>query len=138
MIIIIGLIICSWVYAFIYNYLEENRNKRFFKFLTENADSLMNGGTCEYEGELFTRETKLVRYQFCVSVIVLTLVRATGFHRTEDNNAAFISCMIINILGGWWGIPWGPIRTIQCFIENSKAQEITVGQLILSIMSKQN
>lgn len=135
MIIIIGLIICSWIYAFIYTYLEGNRTKRFFKFLSENANTIMNGGTCEYEGALYTRETTLVRYQFCVSIFVLTLVRATSFRRTENYIAPFISCMIINIFGGWWGIPWGPVRTIECFIKNSKAQEITVYQLILSMVS---
>jgi hypothetical protein len=32
----------------------------------------------------------------------------------------------LTVLLGWWGIPWGPIRTIQCLITNlSGGKDIT-------------
>ena len=32
---------------------------------------------------------------------------------------------LVTLFGGWWGFPWGPVRTIESFVINAGDQEST-------------
>ena len=61
------------------------------------------------------RGGRFVRYQYCISVLVMTFRRSSGIHFIKGGHSrvgpgAAYTC--ISLVCGWWGIPWGPIWTI--------------------------
>lgn len=64
---------------------------------------------------------KFVLFPYTISFVVMTLKRSSDIYfikpgeSTTKYSAGFI---IMNLLLGWWGIPWGPIYTIGAFIDH--------------------
>jgi hypothetical protein len=84
------------------------------------ADELRRGG-------------KFVVFQYCVSVLVVTVVQTTQiyFVRAGQSAAAYSARFtLLSLLFGWWGLPWGLIRTLQVLFTN--AQGIDVTQQVLA------
>jgi hypothetical protein len=57
-----------------------------------------------------------VQYQCCVSALIITFKRGTDiyFIRAGESRAMKgLGWTLLTLLAGWWGIPWGPIYTIQ-------------------------
>jgi hypothetical protein len=65
---------------------------------------------------------RFVVYNYCISLLIVTLKRASDvyFIRPGDGAANGIKYSAISLVAGWWGIPWGPIYTIQSVYKNSK------------------
>ena len=58
---------------------------------------------------------KFVVFQYCISIVILTFKRNSNiyFIRADENPfTKSIGYSLLSLLGGWWGIPWGPIYTI--------------------------
>ncbi|MCM1523379.1 MAG: hypothetical protein NC120_02865 [Ruminococcus sp.] len=127
-----SLILAAWICSFVYEGIEKNRSENFLRFIADNADALSRGERCVFEGVEYGRETRLVRYEWCISIIIITMTRGTGYHPLDGDKAAFVIPAVITFFGGWWGIPWGPVRSVAAFIGNGKAKDksITVGELI--------
>jgi len=69
------------------------------------------------------RGAKLVCYQYCVSVVVITFRRSTDVYFIPAGESAVakgLPWILLSLVAGWWGIPWGPIFTIQSLITNFK------------------
>jgi hypothetical protein len=67
------------------------------------------------------RGGKFIIFQYCVSVIILTFKRPSKIYFIRAGEGSFgkgIGYTLISLLFGWWGIPWGPIYTIQSLIKN--------------------
>lgn len=67
------------------------------------------------------RGAKFVLFQYCVSVVVLTFKRPSDiyFIRSGENPAVkSLPFTVLSLVAGWWGIPWGPIFTIQSIYNN--------------------
>ena len=42
-----------------------------------------------------------------------------------------VGCTLVTLVFGWWGIPWGPIWTVQTLRRNlSSAGEVTIAELL--------
>ena len=116
-------LICgSWLWYVVYLIMQESRKKAFDRFCLENAEKLLNDEECEFKGKMFKGSNVVVSYQMCISILVLTMTRKTAFYNVDDASPA-ICCTLITALGGWWGFPWGPIRSVQTFINNAKNSE---------------
>jgi hypothetical protein len=64
---------------------------------------------------------KFVIYQYCVSVLILTFRRPSSIYFIRSGQSAVgkgIGFTLLSFLAGWWGIPWGPIYTIQSITRN--------------------
>jgi hypothetical protein len=72
------------------------------------------------------RGGKFVFYHYCISVIILTTRRSSDVY--------FIPCgasgvrkglpwTLLTVVLGWWGIPWGPIRSVQSLVTNLQGGE---------------
>ena len=64
---------------------------------------------------------KFVVYQYCISIIFVTFTRTSQIFFIRDGESAVAKGLpysLVAFLCGWWGIPWGPIRTISSFIKN--------------------
>lgn len=120
------IIAASWITHCVMGMIWKKRDKKFISFLTENAHTILNGGSCEFMGFTYTKETRVVRFTCCISVVILTLCRSSAIVPSDRSGATKLLCILMTLFGGWWGIPWGPIRTVQTFSQIAKATEITL------------
>ena len=66
---------------------------------------------------------KFVVYQYCISILILTFRRSSNvyFIRPEENAVIKgLPYTLLSLLLGWWGIPWGPIYTVQSIWLNTR------------------
>jgi hypothetical protein len=98
--------------------VEENLSKSFrIAGKTKNArhisdmqifQELENGG-------------RIVRYQYAISIIVMTFSLNSKLFLLRANEKGVkqgLPYSIVTILLGWWGIPWGPIKSFYSLKNN--------------------
>ncbi|PYX47366.1 MAG: hypothetical protein DMG79_14150 [Acidobacteria bacterium] len=69
------------------------------------------------------RGAKIVCYQYCISLLVITFRRSSDAYYIpagESSVTKGLPWTLLSVVMGWWGIPWGPIFTIQSLITNFK------------------
>lgn len=120
------LVIISWILFPIMQILWKKQNNDFLNFLNNNREEIMNGGSCEFKGFTYTKDTRVIHYYCCISVIIVTLCRSSAIVPTDRSGATRLLCVFMTLLGGWWGIPWGPIRTVQTIYDTARATEISL------------
>jgi hypothetical protein len=67
------------------------------------------------------RGAKLVLYQYCISILVMTFRRASSIYLIPAGESTITKGLpftFLSLIAGWWGIPWGPIWTIQSLVVN--------------------
>ena len=77
------------------------------------------------------RGARLVCYQYCISVVVMTFRRSSDIYFIPAGESAVSRGMqwsLLTFLLGWWGIPWGPIFSIQSLITNFKGGKDVTAQ----------
>lgn len=68
------------------------------------------------------RGAKFVMYQYCISVIFMTFKRPSSIYFIPSHRGPYVNGLLFTALStvlGWWGIPWGPIYTIESLWVNS-------------------
>lgn len=97
-------------------------------------EEIKSGG--ELQAEL-QQGGKFVVFQYCISLLVITFKRSSNvYFISHDQNAVIkgLPFTLLSLVLGWWGIPWGPIYTIQSLWVNFKGgKEVT--QEVLATMS---
>ena len=81
---------------------------------------------------------KFVIYQYCISILILTFKRSSNiyFIRQEENPLVKgIPFTLLSLLLGWWGIPWGPIYTVQSVWVNFKGGKDVTSEVLASMMA---
>ena len=81
------------------------------------------------------RGARFVIYQYCISVIFMTFKRPSDIHFVragEGGAGGGLKFTLISVLLGWWGIPWGPIWTIQSIWNNSRGGRDVTQQIVAS------
>jgi hypothetical protein len=71
--------------------------------------------------EEIKRGGRLVHYSYCVSILILTFKRSTSPQLIRAGQSPALMGLpwtALTLVAGWWGIPWGPIYTIQCVARN--------------------
>ena len=66
---------------------------------------------------------RFVVYEYCISLLVITFFRSSSitFVKADENKVVKgLGFTFLTLLLGWWGIPWGPIRSIQALVTNFK------------------
>lgn len=82
------------------------------------------------------RGARFVIYQYCISVIVLSFRRGTDiyFVRAGQNRALRgLPWSLLTLVLGWWGIPWGPIFSIQSLWLNFGGGRDVTDQVVASL-----
>ena len=67
------------------------------------------------------RGAKFVFYYYCVSLLVITLRRSSPVYFVPAGQSSFskgLPWTLLTFFLGWWGIPWGPIYSIQSLVVN--------------------
>ena len=77
--------------------------------------------TPEHLDSELARGAKFVRFEYCISILILTFKRTSDvyFLRPEDNAVLKgLTFTLISLVLGWWGFPWGPIYTVAAISNN--------------------
>src|SRR5580765_3046601 len=64
---------------------------------------------------------RFVFYEYCISIVFLTLRRPTSiqFLRAGDRGMLrSLPYVIVSLIFGWWGIPWGLVYTPMAIFSN--------------------
>jgi len=96
----------------------------------------MKNGELDFE---IQRGGKFVLFQYCISVVVLTFRRPSDIYFLRQGESALTKGLpftLLSLVAGWWGIPWGPIYTIQSVYNNSRGGK-DVTQAVLSSLRAQ-
>jgi hypothetical protein len=67
------------------------------------------------------RGGRFVVYRYCFSAIVLTVMQGTNIYFIRSGESRIsrgLPWTLLTLLVGWWGIPWGPIRTVHSLWTN--------------------
>lgn len=76
-------------------------------------EDIKSGGELQQE---IQQGGKFVMYQYCISILVITFKRSSNIYLIGHDQNAIVKGLPFSLLSfflGWWGIPWGPIYTIQ-------------------------
>jgi hypothetical protein len=64
-----------------------------------------------------------VLFQYCISAVVITFRRPSDIYflrQGENPVTKGLPFTLLSLVAGWWGIPWGPIYTLQSVYNNSR------------------
>jgi hypothetical protein len=82
------------------------------------------------------RGAKLVCYQYCVSVLVMSFRRASSVYfipAGENAVSKGLPWIALTLVAGWWGIPWAPIFSIQSLVTNFKGGKDITAQFAANL-----
>jgi hypothetical protein len=80
----------------------------------------MKHGELDFEVQ---RGGKFVLFQYCISAVVITFRRPSDIYflrQGENPVSKGLPFTLLSLVAGWWGIPWGPIYTLQSVYNNSR------------------
>ena len=98
-------------------------------------EDIQSGGHLQAE---INQGGKFVIYQFCISILVMTFKRSSNvYFITHDQNAVVkgLPFTLLSLVFGWWGIPWGPIYTIQSVVVNFQGGKDVTKEVLASMAS---
>ncbi len=82
---------------------------------------------------------KFVVFQYCISIVILTFKRPSAIFFVRANENAVAKGLIfslISVLLGWWGIPWGPIHTIQSLTVNFGGGKDVTQEVLAAVQNR--
>ena len=85
------------------------------------------------------RGARFVFFQYCVSIVVLTFRRASHVYFLRQGENAVTKGLpftLLSLVAGWWGIPWGPIYTIQSVYNNSRGGKDVTESVLNSVRAE--
>lgn len=78
------------------------------------------------------RGAKLVCYQYAISILVMSFRRSSDVYfipAGESGVSKSLPWTLVSLVAGWWGIPWGPIFTIQSLVTNLRGGKDVTAEL---------
>lgn len=96
----------------------------------------MKHGELDFE---IQRGAKFVLFQYCISVVVLTFRRPSDIYFLRQGENAVVKGLpftLLSLVAGWWGIPWGPIYTIQSVYNNSRGGKDVTQAVVNSLRAQ--
>jgi len=98
---------------------QQKQADEFEGWLAQNVNAIERG-RARYGDVLVTPATVLTRYQVAVSFLIVTFRFPTRIYIVGNHATGMIAafCTVISLALGWWGIPWGPIYTLQVVARN--------------------
>ena len=71
---------------------------------------------------------KFVLFTYCISLLVVTFRRSSNVYFVRPRESAIKygwPWLLISLIFGWWGIPWGPIYTLQALFRSFSGKNVT-------------
>ena len=82
------------------------------------------------------RGGRFVIFQYAISVVVVSFRRPSNVYfirASESTTSKSIGFTILTLLAGWWGIPFGPIFTVQALVTNFRGGKDITKQIVASL-----
>lgn len=79
---------------------------------------------------------RFVTFYYCVSILIMTFRRSSDVYFVRQGDGTFgkgLPFTLLSLIAGWWGIPWGPIYTIQSIFQNSTGGVDMTGEVRASL-----
>ena len=79
---------------------------------------------------------RFVVYEYAISLLVITFYRSSNITFVKaDENAVVkgLGFTFLTLFLGWWGIPWGPIRSVQALITNFKGGKDVTDRVVAAL-----
>lgn len=86
-----------------------------------------------------SRGGKFVIFQYTISIIVRTFKRSSNiyFIRPGENSVVKgLPFSLISLMFGWWGIPWGPVYTIQSLVTNLQGGKDVTQEILATLRNR--
>lgn len=115
-------------------------SKLFIEWMTNRYTEIKEAPVA-YNGKQISVDTQVVQYHLCVSLLTGSVKIGSGYILRDNPMSMAVSGVftIGSLLLGWWGLPHGPIWTIECVVNNlSGATRKSVGTLIYDIETEIN
>jgi hypothetical protein len=83
----------------------------------KNADGL----SVQQIRDMVNQGGKFVVFPYTISIVLMTFKRSSDIYFIKPGESSFkhgAGFVFINLLLGWWGIPWGPIYTIGSLVHH--------------------
>ena len=107
---------------FLFNKRQEEQIHSFLIWLSENKHELARDKTAArtWNEVPVKYDSYVTQYQFCTSFLIVSFKQPTAFILENSQSKAGVNfiCSIVTLIFGWWGIPWGPIYTVQTIFRN--------------------
>jgi Fe-S cluster assembly iron-binding protein IscA len=100
--------------------------------LIENRDAI-KAGKARYNGMFIVEQTEVTQFQLALSALVISVKTPSRFYVVGEEETVLPSLAFTasSLIVGWWGLPHGPIYTIQAVSSNLRGGERRrVGDLI--------
>lgn len=131
----IGGFVISFILFTVYfvNVREKKRSQEFLNWITNNEVDIYDRRAL-YKGIKIEPDTEIVQFQLCMSFLIMTFKIPSRYYVKGHYNTYLVSGMysLISLIFGWWGIPWGPIYTVQVVAQNIKGGKIFTVKSLLS------
>ena len=82
---------------------------------------------------------KFVLFQYCISIVILTFRRPSDIYflrQGENSVVKGLPFTLLSLVAGWWGIPWGPIYTVQSVYNNSRGGKDVTQSVVNSLRAQ--
>jgi hypothetical protein len=82
-----------------------------------------------------------VTYGYCISIVAMTFRPTSSPHfiRSDEEPSKYrLKYTILSLIFGWWGLPWGPIYTIDMIRINLKNGGININEEVLQKINSQH
>ncbi|HET6574887.1 MAG TPA: hypothetical protein VFG68_14875 [Fimbriiglobus sp.] len=82
---------------------------------------------------LLSGSQRCVRFECCVSVVVVTFHYRTAIYLTDSRRSRFLyglAYSLMTLAFGPWGVPWGPILTVRAVWANLRGGEDMTAQIL--------
>lgn len=84
------------------------------------------------------RGGRFVLFQYCVSLLVITFKRQSPIYFIRAGENPFgkgIGFTLLTLVAGWWGIPWGPIYSVQSIYLNFSGGKDVTKEIAVALKS---
>ena len=130
---VIQLVIASGAVAsFLFIRKQAHEREAFLTYLAANADAI-RAGTAAFRDQPLTYATRLRNPELVLSFFLVSFRVPTRpvVYASRAERRLRVGCTLVTLVFGWWGIPWGPIWTVQTLRRNlSSAGEVTIAELL--------
>jgi hypothetical protein len=105
---------------YVFYSMQKKKNLDFLRWIGDNKERINSSGVDYKNGLVIDRYTELAQYYACISLLVITIKFPSRYYvkGTFSANMAMIIYTLTTFLLGWWGLPKGPIYTLQIIFKN--------------------
>jgi hypothetical protein len=104
---------------FLFFRAQRKANEDMLRELASRRGDLETMGVAHVTGHVINKDARLRRYTTTISFLLVSVrLQSRLFLPSERSAPMAIACTLGSLLFGWWGLPWGPIWTIQSIVSN--------------------